>query len=286
MKEPIRIIISLIILFAAIPALWSATVSIEPTKDNSMFEEADESNGKGTYLFSGQTAPKNNNARRRALLQFDLNGVIPAGSTIESVSLELTMNRTITGSQAMTLHRLNADWGEGSSNAFGQEGRGTAAQQGDVTWRHTFFSTQFWTSQGGDYVGTASATTSVGGNGKYTWSGAGMVDDVQAWVDNSATNFGWILVGLEGQTSAKRFISRESTTVGDRPKLTITYSEAAATWAGYPIEPDGRSVFTDGFLGWVDTGEAPWIWVYALNRYIYAPEQNISAAGGWVWIGQ
>jgi hypothetical protein len=25
---------------------------------------------------------------------------------------------------------------------------------------------------------------------------------------------------------------------------------------------------------------------YGLNKYIYAPEQNISASGGWVWIGQ
>ena len=274
------------ILLTAAPSLWSATITLEPSKDNSMFEEADESNGQGSYLFSGQTAPQNNNARRRALLQFNLDGVIPSGSTIESVSLELTMNRTISGSQAMTAHRLTKDWGEGASNAFGQEGRGTTAQTGDVTWRHTFYSNQFWTSQGGDYVGAASATTNVGGNGKYAWSGPNMVADVQAWVDNPATNFGWILIGLETTTSAKRFYSREWNTAADRPKLTITYSEGAATWAGYPIEPDGRSVFTDGFLGWIDIGEGDWVYVYALNKYLYAPEGNVSQSGGWVWIGQ
>jgi hypothetical protein len=266
-------------------SLWSATISLEPSKDNSMFEEADESNGAGTYLFAGQTAPKNDSARRRALLQWDLSEAIPAGSTIESVSLQLIMNKTITGAQAMTLHKLNQDWGEGASNAFGQEGRGTAAATGDVTWVHTFYPSQTWSSIGGDFVASPSASQTVGGNGTYTWSGAGMVADVQAWVDNPSTNFGWILLGLEGVTSAKRFWSREATIPADRPMLTITYSEAAATWAGYTIEADGRSVFTGGFLGWVDIGGDPWVYVYALNKYIYAPEENISEAGGWIWIG-
>ena len=268
------------------PALWSATVSLEPTKDNTMFEEADESNGKGTYLFAGQTESRNANARRRALLQFDLDGVIPAGATIDSVSLELTMNKTITGSQNMNLHKLTKDWGEGASNAFGQEGRGTAAQVGDVTWQHTFYSTQFWTSQGGDYISTASGSQAVGSSGVYAWSGSGMVADVQNWLDNPSSNFGWILIGLEGVTSAKRFWSREATTVSNRPQLTITYTEGVSDWAGYPIETDGSSVFTDGFLGWIDIGQAPYVYVYALNKYIYAPEEFVSESGSWVWIGQ
>jgi hypothetical protein len=267
-------------------SLWSATVSLEPSKDNTMFEEADESNGKGTYLFSGQTEARNDNARRRALLQFDLTGAIPAGSTIDEVTIELTMNKTITGQQPMTWHRLTKDWGEGASNAFGQEGRGTNAMSGDVTWRHTFFSNQFWNNQGGDYVSTASATQNVGGNGKYIWSGSGMATDVQAWVDDPSTNFGWILIGLEGVTSAKRFLSREATTVSNRPKLTITYTEGATTWAGYAVNADGRSVFTEGFLGWIDIGGGAWIYVYDLGKYVYLPEENVTGAGGWAWIGK
>lgn len=269
----------------ASPHLWGETVSIVPSKDNTIYEEGDFSNGQGANLFAGRTAA-NRDALRRALLQFSVSPTIPSGVTIESVSLELSMNRTITGSQAMTLHKVTQDWGEGASDASGQEGGGTQALTGDATWAHTFFSGQSWNSPGGDFVSTASATTNVGGNGKYTWSGAAMVADVQSWVDDPSSNFGWILIGLESTNSAKRFASRHSTLSGDRPLLTITYSEAAATWAGYPIEADGRSVFTDGFLGWIDIGGGAYVYVYALNKYIYAPEENVSATGGWVWIGQ
>ena len=269
--------------------LWSVTINVEPTKDNSMFEEADESNGKGIYLFAGQTAGKNNNARRRALLQFDLDGVIPAGSVIEAVSLQLTMNKSFTSAgQNVTVHALTQDWGEGASNAIGQEGRGTAAQTGDVTWVHTFYSNDLWNNQGGDYTASASATMAVGGNGTYTWSGAGLVADIQAWVENPAGNFGWILVGLEGVTSAKRFHSRESTSVTSRPKLTITYSEPVTptTWAGYAIGEDGRSVDTGNFLGWVDIALGNWVYVVDLDQWAYASEDNIDNDGGWIWINQ
>ncbi|NDV63155.1 DNRLRE domain-containing protein [Puniceicoccales bacterium CK1056] len=278
-------------LVAASHQIQAESITLEPSKDNSMFEEADESNGQGTYLFAGQTAPRNNSARRRALLQFDLNGQIPAGAVIESVSLELSMNKTITGNQAMTLHRLAKDWGEGASDASGQEGRGTAAQAGDVTWTHTFYSDQFWSTVGGDYEPTPSATQSVAGGTVsspvvYTWSDKGMVADVQSWIEAPETNFGWILIGLEGVTSAKRFYSREHTVAAQRPQLTITFSTPGAGWAGYLIREDGRSVDTDGWIGIVDVANAPWIYNYTLDNYLYAPEENINEAGGWLWVSK
>ncbi|MEX0330658.1 MAG: DNRLRE domain-containing protein [Puniceicoccaceae bacterium] len=274
------------LLVVAAASLWSASVTIEPTKDNTMYEESDKSNGQGFYIFAGQVGPQNGSSNRRALLQFNLDGVIPAGSTVESVSLELTMNKSGVGGRQVTVHRLTKDWGEGSSDAFANEGRGISAETGDVTWTHTFYSDQFWANQGGDFVASPSATISVSGSGKYNWSGTSMVADVQAWIDNPATNFGWIVIGDETQQSSKRFYSRHWSNAADRPMLTITYSAGAATWAGYPIESDGRSVFTDSFLGWIDVGDDPYVYVYALNKYIYAPEQNISDSGGWTWIGK
>src|SRR3990172_8140426 len=52
-----------------------------------------------------------------------------------------------------------------------------------------------------------------------------MVADVQDWLDNPAANFGWIVMGNEGTVeTAKRFDSKENTTAGNRPSLTITYT--------------------------------------------------------------
>ncbi|MEJ2086737.1 MAG: hypothetical protein P8Y44_13885, partial [Acidobacteriota bacterium] len=82
-----------------------------------------------------------------------------------------------------------------------------------------------------DFVATPSATEVVGGNGSYTWgSTAQMVADVQAWVDNPSSNFGWVLVGNEfTQPTAKSFDSRES---GGGPVLEVTYNAPVPT-VGY-----------------------------------------------------
>ena len=53
-----------------------------------------------------------------------------------------------------------------------------------------------------------------------------MVNDVQAWIDGTAGHFGWILIGNESSIrSAKRFNSRNSSTLG--PRLVITYTPPA-----------------------------------------------------------
>jgi hypothetical protein len=196
------------------------TVSLEPARDNTLFSESGNiSNGAGQYLFSG-TIQRGD--YRRAVLAFDLSG-IPPGATVLTATLTLTMNRTIAGETPVSLHPLQQAWGEGDSDALGEEGAGAAAEPTDATWLHTFFDTDLWTTPGGDYEASPSATTPVGGNGSYTWSSPGLLADVQAWV-GGADNFGWILIGDETtDTTAKRFYSREHAVADNRPSLLLTY---------------------------------------------------------------
>ena len=175
------------------------SVLLSPSKDNTLYEDPNGtlSNGAGGHFFAGRT---NGGSIRRGVIAFDIEGSIPEGSTITSVKLTLHMSRTLAGSQAVGLHRLESDWGEGSSNAGGNEGSGASAQPGDTTWIHTIFDSALWNAQGGDFPATASAT--VGGIEDYTWgSNAQMVADVQAWLDDPSTNFGWLLKGNEVQVS-------------------------------------------------------------------------------------
>lgn len=208
------------------------TVTLPASKDNTLYESQSGSlsNGAGSALFSGRTA-QFQGSLRRAVLAFDLSG-IPAGSTITAASLRLRQSSPLdSGNQSMQLHRLQQDWGEGASNASGNEGGGTAAATGDATWLHTFFNTSFWTVPGGDFRSVASASLIVGSNGDHTWQSQGLIDDVQDWVDQPAGNFGWILVGNESTGStAKRFSSRESS-VGF-PVLTVTYTPPATEEPG------------------------------------------------------
>ena len=81
-----------------------------------------------------------------------------------------------------------------------------------------------WTNASGDFVAEASAATSVGGLGKYEWSSDQMNADVQAWLDDAATNFGWILIGNESKVkTANRFNTMESSESA-RPTLTIEFT--------------------------------------------------------------
>jgi len=205
------------------------SININPSKDNTLYEyvpaDGDLSNALGNHFFTGETAM---GEVRRGVLAFDIAGNVPAGSTITGVTLTLNMSRTPSGtSRTVELHRLLADWGEGTSQASGQEGIGAPATTNDATWRHRFFDTIFWTTEGGDFSATVSASQSVGAIGSYTWSSAQMVADVQSWLDNPTINFGWLVRGDEsGSATAKRFDTRES---ASPPVLTIQYTTSTPT---------------------------------------------------------
>ncbi|RMF74965.1 MAG: hypothetical protein D6744_13990, partial [Planctomycetota bacterium] len=89
---------------------------------------------------------------------------------------------------------------------------------------HTFFDTQFWNAAGGDFVATQSAAADLAGPAVYAWQSATMAADVQTWLDQPATNHGWILIGNEAQIkTAKRLGSREAP-VAQRPKLIVDFT--------------------------------------------------------------
>jgi hypothetical protein len=210
---------------AAVRSASAAIIVINPSKDNTLYEydptEGDHSNGAGFHFFAGENGM---GELRRGVLAFDIAGTIPAGSTITAVSLTMNMSMTPTGALTVELHKLLADWGEGTSHAPMGEGDGAPATPNDATWRHRFFDSVFWTTQGGDFSANVSASQSVGGTGQYTWSSAQMVADVQSWLDNPAGNFGWLVLGDETAiATAKRFDTRES---ASPPMLTIEFIPA------------------------------------------------------------
>jgi spore coat protein A len=236
-------IVVIVALALVAPAPLSAdTVQINPVKDNTLYEPiaqdafADRSDGAGPTMFTGKVKDADADptagtrvAVRRAVLEFDIAASIPAGATIDSVQLTMFCDKV--GQNAnfgVGLHRALSEWGEGTSNTGNsQQGRGEPATTNDATWRHTFYPSQFWSTPGGDYALTASATRLVGPAGaSYTWgSTSGMVADVQTWLNNPSQNHGWIIIGTETQIqTTKRFATRENATVNNRPLLVVNYT--------------------------------------------------------------
>lgn len=154
----------------------------------------------GTYI-TGRVA---NGAKARALLRFNFDE-IPAGSVVNSVSLTVNVERNHIGSSPVhELYRLQADWSEGGA-----------------TWSHSGIAP--WTS-GGSVAASPDANAMLGNPGGYTFSTTtALVNTVQAWVTNSAANFGWLLRYQNEITSgdALRISSGDS---GSEPSLVIDYT--------------------------------------------------------------
>ena len=202
-------------------AVKALTIDIFASSDNTLFEsivpfdpgsaEANRSNGSGPYIFTGRTFQNGDGLLRRGLLSFDVGGALPAGSILTSANLSLYVSKSISTDTDVALHRVSSAWGEGASDSGAPGGAGASAMPGDATWLHTDFDSAVWTVPGGDFNPFASAVTAVGSESLfYTWSGPGLLDDLQYWLDNPALNYGWVIIGDELTAgSAKRFDSRE-----------------------------------------------------------------------------
>ena len=204
-------------------------VILEADRDNTMYDEGyPVSNGAGEFLFAGNNG---NGLKRRALLRFDVAKTIPAGATIENVELQLYMSRTSVGSRPNSIHSVLTDWGEGESDALGEEGMGANAEPGDATWVYSVYDKTMWNTPGGDFDPTPVATIDVNTIGYYFWGPTPeMIAEVQSWLDDPDQNFGWLILGSEPTfgAGAKRYDSRQRTGASrkgiTRPKLRVTYS--------------------------------------------------------------
>ena len=221
-----RLITALPLAIVVAASASADVVTLTTYKDNTLIEDPTGgfSAGASPNFFVGRTGTNAEGTKRRGVIAFDVAGAVPLGSTITAATLKLHMSQTTSGNQSIVLKRLLAPWGEGTSFAFG--GAGAPSTPGDATWIHQYFSNDPWDTTGGVFSTTVSATKTVGGEGFYTWgSTAGMVADVQSWLNTPATNYGWLVQGNEAALkTTKRFESRESTTVEWRPVLTITFT--------------------------------------------------------------
>lgn len=256
-------------LFGATISLFSlaaqaATVTVEAARDNTLYQndQGSVSNGSGDYLFVGRTQ---GGVVKRAVIDFGDLSAVPAGATVTAVRVHLSLSRENSPLNTIRLHRLQADWGEGASNASSNEGQGAPSMANDATWIHRFYDSTQWVNPGGDFVATASAEFSADATGDYVVeSTPALVADVQDWLENPADNHGWILVGEEATQSTKRFNSRENPAADSRPRLEIEYSDGAINdfsgpWFDPSLDGEGYLVYKTP-VGWV-------IWYFG-----YTPE--------------
>jgi hypothetical protein len=101
-----------------------------------------------------------------------------------------------------------------------------AWSESDATWTKATANTN-WQSAGAksgkDRESTVLGTLSSPSTGsKVVTLNAAGISTVQSWINNPATNFGFVIQDY-GLTDGIDFTSSEGVTISQRPKLTITY---------------------------------------------------------------
>jgi hypothetical protein len=208
----------------------AASITNTSCADTSLLEiEPTHNNGGQAFTISGHIQ---NPFLTRALYRFDV-GSLPTNTRIQSVVLELAVTDQPGDGQANSnfgLHRMLRPWGEGDKVVLGPHaGQGLPATAGEATWSHSFYPTNAWAEPGGasgvDFVGGESSyQTITDANASYRFlSTPELVDDVQGWVSNPQSNFGWILISDDEGTpfTARHFGSREDPSA--LPALEIDY---------------------------------------------------------------
>lgn len=199
----------------------AATAVISPSADTTIQSAFAGNNfGGGLSITAGG---RRNGGATRGLLLFDIAANLPAGATISSVSLNLHVVNTPSGGPNSTfdLNRILDSWGEG----VGSDRGGSPATANQSTWNSRFFSSTLWTTPGGDFSSSLSASRLINGNGSYIFNSTpNLVSDVQSWLESPSANFGWMLRSESEATAAsiRRFGSRGAG--ANSPTLTVIYS--------------------------------------------------------------
>ena len=167
-------------------------------------------------------------ANKSTLIRFDVSA-IPAGSTIDSASLDITVSSRAgnSGEKTFEMYRCLQPWVEGTGDA-------TAPPHGGADDWHYEEPDGHWDAQhaatsGTDYSAILSAEfeQDFAGYPSLVLSEAQMATDVSLWVEGTQNN-GWI-IHPEGSASNYYIWARSSEygTAADRPKLTIDYTAAS-----------------------------------------------------------
>ena len=258
--------IGVVCLHLIIPlSAFGDTVTLKPAADTALFQNAPANNlGAQDFMPVGLTSL---GSRTRGLVRFDFAGNIPSNAVINSATLTLRVVVDRGGSPIVDLHRMLRPWIEGNKSG-GPSGGGTIgapASTNEPTWNRRAHPGTAWGTPGAqassDYVSTASTSGRVT-SGQILFTNAGLVADLQTFVSNGATNFGWLIKNQSETTSgARRIGSRENTS--SSPKLVVNFTvpqTAPLTIASPSPLPNGTVGVPYSFTMTATNGTPPLSW--------------------------
>jgi endonuclease/exonuclease/phosphatase family metal-dependent hydrolase len=151
---------------------------------------------------------------RRTMLKFDTHNTVPAGATVQSATLILTLSQADPGTRNLTLYRLANTFDEQYTNWYRRRNGNN------------------WTRGGGDFA-EKWATTSVGSTvrSKVSFDVTALVQAVVKGKYGSSryTRMGLVDLGSSSNKSYKEFFNSEYSDTSVRPVLKVVYGGSAST---------------------------------------------------------
>ncbi len=218
--------------------LFADTASLKAVADTNL-KELEPAGPQGVFAtlnVGTLSATRGGSTRNRSLFRFDPSTNIPAGAIITSAQLTLNVYSVADPTPYnFDLRKISVSWTEN-----------------EATWNGRNAANDPWSAPGGaegtDFSATASASLALSSTGANTFtSTANMVADVQSWLDNPPSNFGWMLVTTAEATprSARRVIAREGEGIfgaNTVPTLVLEYTTVP--------EPGTITLAALGAAGW------------------------------------
>lgn len=223
-----------------VPATLAEVIEIPCTADTTLHEIFPSNNmGASTHIAVGATQhlADGQPTRARGLFRFNLTNTVPAGATINSVSISFKVLFTPGASPVpanFELYRMNKPWTEGRGTGNG----GSQALQGEPSWINQSTPVA-WNAPGALEDANPEVRSSVPVLGEGVWvmpSTTALIADVGEFLANPEINFGWMMVSSAESTpqSVKRVGSRE--VPENAARLVIDYTPPATDLVLGPVE--------------------------------------------------
>jgi hypothetical protein len=209
-----------------------AFVSLNPTKDAHIREEAPTTNSGSDQLDCGEYNA--GSEKRRPLLGFDIMTQVPdlVGATITLAQFKIydSGSDLTDNTRTVRLYRLERQWTENG-----------------VTWNTTNGSTS-WTTAGASNPGGDRDNSELGNFSQPNPPVAGYktitLDTalVQGWVDGAHPDYGFMMISEGENNDMHRYVSREGAggSAGQEPILELTYTPAPS--GGNPMMFQGGGI--------------------------------------------
>lgn len=212
--------------------LSAATITLAPSGDTEMRQFTSEANfGNSITMVSGRLGTMANGEVRRSVIRYDFSE-IPPGAHITAVSMTIQVVRVpmTPVNSFFELRRLLTDWAENDAT--------WSSRLPDIAWEVPGADGDL------DRFPFPSSSVFLTGAGTYTFSSTPtFVADVQMWVDDPASNFGYLLLSQDEPTmfTARMFGTRDDPDTS--PQMTVTYVLAPPAPPVIISQPTGSTNF-------------------------------------------